>query len=45
VVFIDITAHSRSEGQLFTADGLHPAAAQYSFWARQLADRIAQHLS
>jgi len=42
--FIDITPHSRSEGQSFTADGLHPAATQYSFWARQLTDRITQRL-
>jgi lysophospholipase L1-like esterase len=45
VAFIDITPHSRSEGQLFTDDGLHPAASQYSFWARQLASRIVQRLS
>jgi lysophospholipase L1-like esterase len=45
VGFIDITPHSRSEGQLFTADGLHPAASQYSFWARQLADRIAARIT
>jgi lysophospholipase L1-like esterase len=45
VAFIDITAHSRSEGQPFTADGLHPAAAQYSYWAQQLAAGIVQRLS
>ena len=45
VSFIDITPHSRSEGQLFAADGLHPAASQYSFWAQQLAAAIAQRLS
>lgn len=44
VCFIDITPHSRSEGQLFTADGLHPAASQYSFWAQQLAAAMAQRL-
>lgn len=44
VAYIDITPHSRSQGQLFTADGLHPAASQYSFWARQLAAAIAQRL-
>jgi len=44
VALIDITPHSRSEGQLFTADGLHPAAAQYSFWAQQLAEAIAARL-
>ena len=44
VAFIDITPHSRSEGQLFTADGLHPAASQYSFWAQQLAAAITARL-
>lgn len=45
VTFIDITPHSRSEGQSFTADGLHPAASQYSFWAHQLVAAMAQRLS
>jgi len=44
VTFIDITPHSRSEGQLFAADGLHPAASQYSFWAQQLVAVMTQHL-
>ncbi|HVU57033.1 MAG TPA: GDSL-type esterase/lipase family protein [Puia sp.] len=44
VGFIDITPHSRGNAQPFAADGLHPAAPQYSYWALQLADRIAQCL-
>jgi lysophospholipase L1-like esterase len=45
VAFIDITAHSRIQGQPFTADGLHPAAPQYQFWAQQLAENVARQLS
>jgi lysophospholipase L1-like esterase len=36
VMFIDITTHGRAAGsdpELFTADGLHPAAGTYRFWA------------
>ncbi|HXB06222.1 MAG TPA: SGNH/GDSL hydrolase family protein [Puia sp.] len=45
--FIDITMHSRTEGATpegFVADGLHPAAATYGFWARQLAAAISATL-
>jgi lysophospholipase L1-like esterase len=36
--FIDITGHSRTQGspEHFTADGLHPGAGQYAWWAEQL---------
>lgn len=47
VRFIDITGHSRGEGaspESFVADGLHPAAATYRFWAQQLADAIGATL-
>jgi lysophospholipase L1-like esterase len=44
VVFIDITTHSRSAGQRFTDDGLHPAAAQYGYWAGLLAAAIERML-
>jgi lysophospholipase L1-like esterase len=43
VHFIDITAHSRTEGatpENFVADGLHPAPATYRFWAQPLAAAI-----
>ncbi len=43
VPFIDITAHGRAAGggaSQFTADGLHPAAGQYRFWAEQLAAAV-----
>jgi len=39
--FIDITTHSRSATpESFVADGLHPAASTYRFWAEQLATAI-----
>jgi lysophospholipase L1-like esterase len=44
IPFIDITAHSRSAGagaEGFVADGLHPAASTYAFWAGELANAIA----
>ncbi|HLZ87850.1 MAG TPA: SGNH/GDSL hydrolase family protein [Puia sp.] len=44
---IDITAHSRTTGagpESFTADGLHPAASTYHFWAQQLAGAISATL-
>ncbi len=44
VSFIDITAHSRGEGRLFTADGLHPDHEQYRFWAGLLAESIARQI-
>jgi lysophospholipase L1-like esterase len=44
VAFIDITSHSRTEGQPFAPDGLHPAGQQYRFWAERLAAAIAQRL-
>ena len=43
VPFINITEHGRSLGSdpsLFTADGLHPAAGQYRFWAEQLVNAV-----
>lgn len=45
VPFIDITTHGRSAGSdssRFIADGLHPSAEQYRFWAGQLAAAIRQ---
>jgi len=44
VVFIDITSHSRQEGQPFAVDGLHPSGEQYYFWAQQLTEKISQRL-
>lgn len=46
VRFIDITAHSRTQGANlkdldFVADGLHPAPSTYRFWAGQLAAAIS----
>lgn len=41
--FIDITSHGRTQGSSpanFTADGLHPGAGQYAWWAEQLAALI-----
>ncbi|HXO75072.1 MAG TPA: SGNH/GDSL hydrolase family protein [Puia sp.] len=37
--FIDITGHSRTQGnpENFAADGLHPGAGQYAWWAEQVA--------
>jgi GDSL-like Lipase/Acylhydrolase family len=43
VSFIDITTQGRAAGgdpSLFVADGLHPAAAQYRFWAEQLVNAV-----
>jgi lysophospholipase L1-like esterase len=43
IPFIDITGHSRGEGAVFdsfAADGLHPGAGQYAWWAAQLAGAI-----
>jgi len=45
VTFIDITTHGRAAGAapaLYTADGLHPGADQYRFWAEALAGVILQ---
>ena len=42
-VFLEITGHSRTEGATpgsFIADGLHPAAAVYRYWAQKLAGHI-----
>ena len=39
--FIDITTHSR-RSPVFAADGLHPAADTYRFWAQQLTVHIAK---
>jgi lysophospholipase L1-like esterase len=40
--FIDITEHSRTQGapEDFTADGLHPGAGQYAWWAEKLVNTI-----
>lgn len=41
--FIDITSHSRTQGSSpanFAADGLHPGAEQYAWWAERLAAGI-----
>ncbi|HEY4335603.1 MAG TPA: SGNH/GDSL hydrolase family protein [Puia sp.] len=43
VRFLDLTTHSRGAGagpESFVADGLHPAADTYRFWAEQLAAAI-----
>jgi lysophospholipase L1-like esterase len=48
VAFIDITEHSRSfsgHADAFTADGLHPSALQYQYWAQQLAEKILEQLA
>jgi len=48
VTFIDITTHGRASGSapaLYTADGLHPAAGIYRFWAETLAGSILQMLA
>ena len=45
VPFIDITTRGRAAGsdpELFVADGLHPAAGMYKFWAEELARSILQ---
>ncbi|HEY4285994.1 MAG TPA: SGNH/GDSL hydrolase family protein [Puia sp.] len=36
--FIDITGHSRTQGAPanFAADGLHPGAGQYAWWAEEI---------
>ena len=41
--FIDITGHSRTQGspENFAADGLHPGAGQYTWWAERLAGTVA----
>ena len=44
VSFIDITRHSRQQGQSFTADGLHPSADQYRYWAEKLVEQLAPQL-
>jgi lysophospholipase L1-like esterase len=47
LTFIDITTHGRTAGPSannFTADGLHPSAAHYHFWAGQLVAHILQQL-
>ena len=40
--FTDITEHSRTQGapEDFTADGLHPGAGQYAWWAEQIARAV-----
>ena len=48
VIFIDITTHGRAAGSdpgLFTADGLHPGADTYRFWAEALAGSILRTLA
>ena len=44
ITFIDITTHGRAAGsdpELFVADGLHPAAGTYHFWAERVVDYMA----
>ena len=44
ITFIDITTHGRAVGsdpELFVADGLHPAAGTYHFWAERVVDYMA----
>ena len=43
--FIDITDHSRTQGapEHFTADGLHPGAEQYAWWAEQINKYYSIH--
>lgn len=46
--FIDITGHSRTRGAVpgkFAADGLHPGAEQYGWWARLLSAAIRNNLT
>jgi lysophospholipase L1-like esterase len=45
VAFIDITPHSRTQGQPFAADGLHPAGEQYRFWAQKLVEQITRQIA
>jgi len=45
VAFIDITPHSRLQGQTFVADGLHPSAGQYRYWAEKLVEQVTPRLS
>jgi lysophospholipase L1-like esterase len=42
ITFIDITAHTREAGASFAADGLHPSAVEYGYWAQQLAGRMME---
>jgi lysophospholipase L1-like esterase len=47
VPFIDITTYGRAAGSapaLYAADGLHPAAGFYRFWAEALAGVVLQTL-
>ena len=44
IPFIDITTYGRAAGsdpELFVADGLHPAAGTYGFWAERIVDYMA----
>lgn len=48
ITFIDITTRGRTEGSdpaLYVADGLHPAAGAYRFWAEKLAGTILPMLA
>jgi lysophospholipase L1-like esterase len=48
IPFIDITTQGRAAGSdpaLFAADGLHPAAGTYRFWAGELTSLILQMLA
>jgi hypothetical protein len=48
ITFIDITTRGRAEGSdpaLYVADGLHPAAGTYRFWAEKLAGTILPMLA
>jgi lysophospholipase L1-like esterase len=48
IEFLDITEHTRlplstAQPSSFAADGLHPSAAEYGFWAQLLAERISKY--
>ena len=46
--FIDITGHSRTRGAdpaKFAADGLHPGAEQYAWWAKLLVGAVRNGLA
>jgi lysophospholipase L1-like esterase len=45
IEFLDITEHTRlpPSTSSYAADGLHPSAAEYGFWAQLLAERISKY--
>jgi lysophospholipase L1-like esterase len=47
IFYIDITPHSRrakKDRALIANDGLHPSGKMYNYWARKVAERIAEIL-